>query len=733
MAAFTKVMDSIVILDDDDDAQDPSSSSWHPQTACMSSTSNIPQPPAAHIAESPFASTKKESHVLKVENEKLFGEFLDHCIEHTREHPEVLSFLKTKYSKSSPEFLMSVEFRNAVGRCLTRAQAQTTKTFVYINELCTMLKQHSTKRRATIQPSNAKKQEKTWSRDEEEHGNTDVKVQSASRQTEVGDEERKTKRASRRQIAYLENLLKVYRDEIRRLQERDLNFEDLEKEDSSYIQEHKLKRKMMKIYDKLCELKNCSTLTGRVMEQKIRYSGTRYPEINKKIERFINQPEVHQNPPDYRDILQVVKRTNERNQLMLSRKQEAQIAQEVFRETGNRLQERRHLDMIYNFGSHLTDAYKPTLDPALTDPLLAQKLRANREVALSSLEEVINKYANKQDDTEEEERRKRLEKEKQKKENDQQESKKAGNSDKSGDEEDDEEDDDDDDDDDDSSDPDIEEEIQASAAQVRPDEEDNEEEHLSITDDIVQPSSNGSCPSVKSSDCGDAGESGDEDPQSDSRTCVSVTTETCLEEKHSSDSPSSSNSHDQSGVLNPQSAENTLLVSNSCPSADSNSISEATEIPSTPENRVSTPLTISTSHPEMTNKMCNNKKRKRESNNHMIVQNGNIRRSDVSDVSLDIKVAYSPVQVDSTRADTPTQDMVSSSRSTPPPKKHKHPGINVPVEAEQCDTPIIGAHSPVPLFEKGNHHPGLPLHNQVKFISIALLTIDNVAKQLYRI
>lgn len=56
------------------------------------------------------------------------------------------------------------------------------------------------------------------------------------------------------------------------------------------------------------------------------------------------------------------------------------------------------------------------LDPALTDPLLAQKLRANREVALSSLEEVINKYANKQDDTEEEERRKRLEKEKQKKE-----------------------------------------------------------------------------------------------------------------------------------------------------------------------------------------------------------------------------------------------------------------------------------------------------------------------------
>lgn len=46
------------------------------------------------------------------------------------------------------------------------------------------------------------------------------------------------------QLAYLENLLKVYNEEIRRLQERELSVEDLEKEDSSYIQEHKLKRKV---------------------------------------------------------------------------------------------------------------------------------------------------------------------------------------------------------------------------------------------------------------------------------------------------------------------------------------------------------------------------------------------------------------------------------------------------------------------------------------------------------
>ena len=127
------------------------------------------------------------------------------------------------------------------------------------------------------------------------------------------------------QIAYLENLLKVYNDEISRLQQAELSLDDLGAEDSLYIQEHKLKRKvrlgvwwrlystcfsyklkryeytrfggglsdvfvlchlllqMMKIYEKLCELKGCNTLTGRVIEQRIHYSSSRYPEINKRV------------------------------------------------------------------------------------------------------------------------------------------------------------------------------------------------------------------------------------------------------------------------------------------------------------------------------------------------------------------------------------------------------------------------------------------------------------------
>lgn len=73
-----------------------------------------------------------------------------HCSADTKDCPEVLVYLETRHSKASPEYLSSVEFRNTLGHCLTRAQAHRSKTFVYINELCTVLKQHAAKKRQVI-------------------------------------------------------------------------------------------------------------------------------------------------------------------------------------------------------------------------------------------------------------------------------------------------------------------------------------------------------------------------------------------------------------------------------------------------------------------------------------------------------------------------------------------------------------------------------------------------------
>ncbi|XP_029440024.1 death domain-associated protein 6 isoform X2 [Rhinatrema bivittatum] len=379
---------SIIILDDDEEEDREPLGGGSPDSR--------PHPPGAQTngAEKQLGATRGAG-TLSTENEKLFAEFVEFCSQLTSEHPEVIPYLKGRRQKASPDFLSSAEFRNVIGRCLTRVQNKKSKVYVYINELCTIFKAHSEKKKLAL--SSAEPAPKGATEPAAEAG------PSPERSPEAGERQRT---GSRRQIRYLESLLKMYTGEIRRLQEKELDLQELDDQDSTYIQESRLKRKLMRIFEKLCELKRCCSLTGRVIEQRIPYRGTRYPEVNRRVERFINKPD---NFPDYGDILKVIQKASARHSLGLAKRQMQSMAQDAFRDVGNRLQERRHLDMIYNFGSHLTDEYKPGYDPALSDPSLAHRLKKNRSTAIDSLDDVIRKYAAMQDEGEEEERRKRKE------------------------------------------------------------------------------------------------------------------------------------------------------------------------------------------------------------------------------------------------------------------------------------------------------------------------------------
>ncbi|XP_029298927.1 death domain-associated protein 6 [Cottoperca gobio] len=720
--------DKIIVLDDDDEEESP-------QPSCSASTSSsrhqakivsplrAQQPVPTHITQSPFASTKKQTHVLQAENQRLFKDFVEHCSALTQDCPEVLSFLQTKHAKASPDYLSSVEFRNTLGRCLTHAQANRSKAFVYINELCTALRQHAAKRRLTLsKPSTStsssvqftsvmfKREDETKVKmDEQEEG---VKPAAGDKQPstsglqegndmEEQEAEKKAKRASRKQIAYLENLLKVYNDEICHLQHAELSLDDMGTEGSLYIQEHKLKRKMMKIYEKLCELKSCGTLTGRVIEQRIRYTSTRFPEINRKIERFINSPEAQRNPPDYHDILHQVQRANDRNNLGLSRTVLNQIALDAFRETGSHMQERRHLDLVYNFGSRITDAYKPATDPALSDPSLLRKLRSNREVALSRLEEVITKYAVQQEDTEEQERARRLEKDSKEKKAHKSENGEA-NKEVNGVAEEEEEEEEDEDEEDESSDPDIEEEIQASTQQDGDDEE-NEEDNSNE----AEPVCDGSNREEQKDQLSGSVKDEDEEPVTSGLSPLSDESNSQISPLSDLPSPKQSPSQSEpiqtddqtllsngnlAGLEEPVDSSNHVLVSTSKDTKDPADVSPAAA------NEVSLPLspvvivencdtqTTNGTSPPPSFRATRSQKRKREdvksenSENSRNTKHILIHDSDV-DIPLDMGVfsCNSPQQAESTRADTPTQEMVSSSQSTPPPKKNK---VNV---ATQCD------------------------------------------------
>uniref|UniRef100_A0A8C5LA13 Death domain-associated protein 6 n=1 Tax=Jaculus jaculus TaxID=51337 RepID=A0A8C5LA13_JACJA len=388
--------DSIIVLDDDDDedvaAIQPEPSHPSPNPSSPGAEDPSPSEPEAARGSSDLGGKKS----YKLENEKLFEEFLELCKTHTSDHPEVVPFLHKLQQRAQPLFLASAEFCNILSRVLSRAQSQPAKLYVYINELCTVLKAHSTKKKLNLAPAGSTSGEPSENNPPSDPTNAETTASEAPR----------THRGSRRQIQRLEQLLALYVAEIRRLQERELDLSELDDPDSTYLQEARLKRKLIRLFGRLCELKDCSSLTGRVIEQRIPYRGTRYPEVNRRIERLINRPGLDAFP-DYGDVLRAVEKAATRHSLGLPRQQLQLIAQDAFRDVGVRLQERRHLDLIYNFGCHLTDDYRPGIDPALSDPMLARRLRENRSLAMNRLDEVISKYALMQEKSEEDERQKR--------------------------------------------------------------------------------------------------------------------------------------------------------------------------------------------------------------------------------------------------------------------------------------------------------------------------------------
>lgn len=73
------------------------------------------------------------------------------------------------------------------------------------------------------------------------------------------------------------------------------------------------------------------------------------------------------------------------------------LARDIFTEVGKRLQQRRVVDFILNFESHLTNEYKSDQDPALSDGELQKRLIENWKTGKKRLDEVIEKFAQKQE------------------------------------------------------------------------------------------------------------------------------------------------------------------------------------------------------------------------------------------------------------------------------------------------------------------------------------------------
>ncbi|XP_033643665.1 uncharacterized protein LOC117303539 isoform X2 [Asterias rubens] len=204
-------------------------------------------------------------------------------------------------------------------------------------------------------------------------------------------------KGSQRQINKLELILKRIGRAIKKLEERELTLDEMDEEDSVHIQEYQLRKRFMKVYNMYCKLNECSPSTGRVIEQKIHYEGTRFPEINKKLERLINKKDFF---PDFPDVYKAVYKTNKKKDLGLNRRKINSIAQEAFEDVGRKLQKRRQQDFILNFSAHSTIDFSTARDPSDRDPELKKKLLENKNVALQKLKEVDEPFVKRQEEYE---------------------------------------------------------------------------------------------------------------------------------------------------------------------------------------------------------------------------------------------------------------------------------------------------------------------------------------------
>lgn len=117
-------------------------------------------------------------------------------------------------------------------------------------------------------------------------------------------------------------------------------------------------------------------------------------EINKRITAWVNK---HKEFPDYVDILNLVKKVTKQSSLPLRPETVRVEAQEIFRDVGRMLKDRRESDDLYSIYSYMEDEEKE--DPAKYDEALNSKLNENEKIASENLEKIFQEYVHKDAET----------------------------------------------------------------------------------------------------------------------------------------------------------------------------------------------------------------------------------------------------------------------------------------------------------------------------------------------
>ena len=212
--------------------------------------------------------------------------------------------------------------------------------------------------------------------------------EASSKSAPAGEASKPLKTVSDKHIVKLEKALEKCAQEIKKCEEAEIDWDD---EDSNFVMADKWKKKFMAIYDKLAEYRGDTKSLERFSDKKFVFTDGKYPEVNKKIEKFVNKTKGF---PDFWDIKRQIEKVNTEQKLLLTEMQMHTEAERVFILVGKKLKRRRNHDDGDSFYSYLKPDDKG--DPAVNNPDLNDKLRELGKEAEKKINKVFEEYVEKQ-------------------------------------------------------------------------------------------------------------------------------------------------------------------------------------------------------------------------------------------------------------------------------------------------------------------------------------------------
>ena len=207
-----------------------------------------------------------------------------------------------------------------------------------------------------------------------------------------------------KQINRLTKMLKKLQNEIVKAESAELSYEDMIKGTTGFVNIPKLMKKAYQIWEKREKLLNRGTSNGRYFTRKFTFNGTKYPEINKEIEKFMNKyiKSISTMTTDktYKDeTLTIIEVRNiiskVVNQHRLLDVTVDLVAEDVFKQLRMELKDRRKLEYneLFEDLENLDDLYPETM-PILNNPSLEKQLATNSCTFNKKLDELVERYKN---------------------------------------------------------------------------------------------------------------------------------------------------------------------------------------------------------------------------------------------------------------------------------------------------------------------------------------------------